>query len=194
MKNKIVIGSIIAAFLLVLVSFTSVIGFQSSRTKSALQSPLFRIRTQMALDTESKEIICDYIGKGEEGILSIPTRNDKTELIQKFIDKIQKMDDATFNRFITYIVNYKQKNQKMSDSNIKDFVRALHFIRNNNQLGDYAIYIKDRPITEGGLCTFGGGWEPGCVFLFFIICFTMFAIFMTIFIDFLKCMLFNSSN
>ena len=154
MKNKILIGSIVAALLLVLVSFTSVIGFQSSRYNSAVNSPLFKIRTQMVLDTESKDVICDYIGKGEESILSIPTRNEKTELVQKFIDRIRKMDDITFNKFIGLVVNRLQQENNINENDINEIITSLKQLRNapmipENYLMTKKIEFKNRLPTGG---------------------------------------------
>ena len=82
----------------------------------------------------------------------------------------------------------------MNNYDIDEIVDAFHFIRNNKEAKNYVIDNEDKALTEGGLCTMGDGWRPGCVFLFFILAFAIFAIFMAIFIDLFKCMLSNTSN
>ena len=64
MNKKILLGSIIAAVILVLVSFTSVVGYSSVKSTSGKASPLFSIRTSRAIDEETKDFTCDYVGKG----------------------------------------------------------------------------------------------------------------------------------
>ena len=65
MKTKIILGSIGAVVILILVSFTNVVGIQSTTSRTVNQSPLFNIRTQKAINQESKPIlISHYLGKG----------------------------------------------------------------------------------------------------------------------------------
>ena len=64
MKKKILIGSIIAVVILVLVSFSSVVGYRSVNSDSKIESPLFRIRN------EKGEVSSNYLGKGED--ITIP--------------------------------------------------------------------------------------------------------------------------
>ena len=74
MNKKILLGSIIAVVILVLVSFTGVVGYQSAKSSTiARASPLFSVRSKRAIDRESKDLTSDYIGKGEEVTIPIPT-------------------------------------------------------------------------------------------------------------------------
>ena len=81
MNKKILIGSIIAVVILVLVSFTSVVGYNSVKSNSVKASPLFSVRTNRAIGEETKVLTCKYIGKGIT--LPFPARDDKTVLTQK---------------------------------------------------------------------------------------------------------------
>ena len=73
MNKKILIGCIIAVVILILVSFTGVVGYQTTKSSDvARTSPLFSIRSTRAIDKESKDLTCDYVGKGVENSLSIP--------------------------------------------------------------------------------------------------------------------------
>ncbi len=119
MNNKILLGSIIAVVILVLVSFTGVVGYQTTKSSTiARASPLFSVRSKRAIDEESKDLTCDYVGKGEKSILSIPKRNDRTALQQKFIDRISKMDEETFNRFKNLVIGELHKNNAIKEMDI----------------------------------------------------------------------------
>ncbi|UCD13327.1 MAG: hypothetical protein JSW60_07155, partial [Thermoplasmatales archaeon] len=104
MNKKILIGSIIAVAVLIGVSFTSVVGYSNVKSNSIETSPLFTVRTKRAIDEESRDLIYDYVGKGEEIIIPLPKRKDRAVLQQKFIDIINSMDDTTFNRFLNIVI------------------------------------------------------------------------------------------
>ena len=56
MNKKILIGNIIAVAILVLVSFTGVIGYQTTKSSTiARASPLFAVRSNRAIDEERKD-------------------------------------------------------------------------------------------------------------------------------------------
>ncbi|UCF12211.1 MAG: hypothetical protein JSW06_09240 [Thermoplasmatales archaeon] len=131
MKKKLIIGCIIAVVILVLVSFTGVVGYQTTKSNSVKVSPLFNIRTNRAIDEESKDLTCKYVGKGNT--LPFPERDDKTIMIQKAIDSISKMDDKTFDRFIAYIINYAQKNGKINGISPDEIREALYLFRNSDE-------------------------------------------------------------
>jgi len=74
MNKKILIGSIIAVTVLIGVSFTSVVGHRSVAS-DVKASPLFNIRSSRAIDEESEELSCAYVGKGNNINLLLPIRN-----------------------------------------------------------------------------------------------------------------------
>ena len=55
-NKKILLGSIIAVAVLIGVSFTSVVGYSSVKSNSAINSPLFNVRTNRAIDKERRII------------------------------------------------------------------------------------------------------------------------------------------
>jgi len=140
MNKKILIGSIIAVAILVGVSFTSVVGYNSVES-DVKASPLFNIRTSRAIDEEGKDLNFNYIGMGEESILSIPTRDNRHDLIQKVIDYIIGMDDTRFNKFTRLFV-YQAKNE-IKDIDNNDIIDALLHIRDNPEL------LKNQIIEQG---------------------------------------------
>lgn len=162
MKKKILIGSIISIAILIGISFTSVVGYQSTSKTIADISPLFNIRTSRALNEESKELTYDYVGKGEESILSIPKRDNRMEGVQRFVDTINKMDDGTFNRFIDFLINHKGK--RIKEENIPAKINVLQqFKINPDKLKDYIADEKENIFYTEEYCeTVGFIWVPGC--------------------------------
>jgi len=155
MRKKILIGSIIAVVILVLVSFTGVIGYRTTKSSTiaiASPSPLFSIRSTRAIDEESKDLTCDYVGKGEESVLSIPKRDDRTELLQKFIERISKMDDITFNLFKKTIVNHIHQDDTIREIGTRGIINALLQIRNNPIMVRNNI-ILNKPNNRGNMKT-----------------------------------------
>ncbi|UCF11650.1 MAG: hypothetical protein JSW06_06265 [Thermoplasmatales archaeon] len=78
MNNKILLGSIVSVTILILVSFTSVIGYRSISFDVKV-SPLFNIRSSKAIGKESKDIACDYVGKGEDIDINLSSRVRRAE-------------------------------------------------------------------------------------------------------------------
>jgi len=164
MNNKILIGSVIAVSVLVGVSFTSVVGYRSvdSNVKA---SPLFNIRSSRAIDEEIKNFSYEYVGKGKKSILSIPKRENDSEIILHFIEVICKMDDTTFNRFIGRVIK-----RLPQENSINEIVSMLKQLRNNPmKLKNSDIFQKTgsdkQPYTEEYTLCCGTyfNWEPGCL-------------------------------
>jgi hypothetical protein len=86
MKRKLTIGSIFAAAILVLVSFISVVGYQSAQAnEKESSSPLFTVRTQRATQKTSEGFISAFLGKGKQ-LNIFPSRKSQNEdMINKAI-------------------------------------------------------------------------------------------------------------
>ncbi len=131
MNKKILWGSIIAVVILVLVSFTGVVGYQTTKSSTiAKASPLFTIRSNRALDKASKDLTCDYVGKGEESVLSIPKRDDRTASQQKFNYMIGKMDNRTFNKFINSVIKRIYQCNKVGKDVTLEQLQLLYHLKN----------------------------------------------------------------
>ena len=77
MKRKVLLGSVFAVAILILVSFTSVVGFQNMESDAEQLSPLFQIRTIKTLDEYSDQSLTrNYIGKGKT-TLFVPSLEEK---------------------------------------------------------------------------------------------------------------------
>jgi len=131
MNKKIIIGSIIAVVILIGVSLTSVIGYSSVKSNSIAEtSPLFDIRTNRAIGEEKKELTCNYVGK--ENTLLFPKRDDRIVLTKKVIDTIGKMDDETFEKLLSYIIIYAQKDERFNDVSPDEIREIINSFRNSD--------------------------------------------------------------
>ena len=132
MNKKILVGSIIAVAILVGISFTSVVGYRSV-TSDVKESPLFTVRSSRAIDEESMDIACDYVGKGEDNFLSIPTRDSRTALVQKFIMSISRMSDENLEKLIAFPINHAQSDERFNDENFNAIKDTLYLLRDNSE-------------------------------------------------------------
>jgi len=169
MNNKILIGSIIAVVILVLVSFTGVVGYQTTKSSTiARASPLFSVRSKRAIDEETEDLTCDYVGNGEESILSIPKRNDGARSLkkaQRLIDIISRMDNKTFVRFLNLLTNQILKKNEHDNLNINEVTITIKKLRNNpdkiildNSDKNYNFFTWNNLIIFPTIC-----WFPGCI-------------------------------
>jgi len=164
MEKRILIGSIIAVVILVLVSFTGVVGYQTTKSSAvAKASPLFNVRSKRAIDKDSKDIACDYVGKGEESVLSIPKRDGRTALLQKFIDRISKMDEETCDKYINELFNRLIQEDKIRDSYINRLVTEINQLKINSE--KLMNYLFDEKLDPPFFTMF---WFSGCI-LFYVL-------------------------
>ncbi|UCF13470.1 MAG: hypothetical protein JSW06_04220 [Thermoplasmatales archaeon] len=91
MEKRIFVGSIIAVVILVLVSFTGVVCYQTFKSSTIYKaSPLFRIRNKRAIDEENKNTLTiNYIEKQNKMVIPflIPTR---VTMIKTIIERIRR--------------------------------------------------------------------------------------------------------
>ena len=172
MNNKILLGSIIAVIILVLVSFTGVVGYQTTKSSTiARASPLFKVRTNRAIDKESKDLTCDYVGKGRQTLINFPKQDDRIALIQKFIERISKMDEKEANRVLNLIVRKIYEKKMITDKNIHEVKKLLLNSKSNLSAFNNGLIIekKDALFTKFDCptqdCTGIPGWLPGCIIL-----------------------------
>ncbi len=166
MNKKLFVGSIIAVVVLIGVSFISVVGYRSVAS-DVKASPLFNIRSSRAIDSESGDLSCEYIGKGEVSILSIPRRNNRIELIHKFLDIIRKMDDKAFNIFISYVVSHLKKNGH-SDIENEEIVIGLNELKTNIEGNNIPLENWENPQYYSEKEYTIKDWKVGCFLLLLI--------------------------
>jgi hypothetical protein len=130
MKKKILIGSIVAVVILVLVSFTGVVGYQTTTSSTiARASPLFNIRTSRAIDEENKNTLkTNYIGKQNKVVIPflIPTR---ATMIKTIIERIKEIDDSTFNQLLLYVIYESDTDFTESGKLPQEILWAIQIIR-----------------------------------------------------------------
>ena len=182
MNKKILFGgSIAAAIIIVLVSFTSVVGFQSVKMPSKVaDSPLFSIRTQRAIQKESKDIFsCEYLGKDKQAIISFPKRDNRMVLIQKIIDTIKGMDSNEYSKFINLFVKRAHEENIVTKYHVSEIIHILYQIKKTpqilNYMGDNRNDETYYDCTTGLICHIFGWF-----FFLFIIFSQLYYIFFTI--------------
>ncbi|UCD13966.1 MAG: hypothetical protein JSW60_00685, partial [Thermoplasmatales archaeon] len=132
--------SIIAVAILIGVSFTSVVGYSGVKS-NVKASPLFTVRTKRAIDEETEGLTCDYVGKGN--ILPFPTRDDRTMLIQKVINRISKLNDREFNLFKNVVIHNSLQENKIKCKDVDEFSIILRQLRDNTIDYNFVEEIKD---------------------------------------------------
>ena len=124
MRKRILLGSIIAVVVIIFVSFTSVVGFQSVNSDSKIESPLFGVINNRG------EVSSNYLGKEKEINILLPVRNRRDLIISQFIEMITTMSDKEFEDFIQIIIN-KISTEKLN-FNEELLVDELYKFRENN--------------------------------------------------------------
>jgi hypothetical protein len=163
MNKKILIGSIIAVTILIGVSFTSVVGYNSV-VSDVKASPLFNIRSSRAIDEESEGLSCEYVGKGEVSIIVFPKWDERRELVQNILELIGELDNKEIHKFLLYFERIHEKEKLLT--NLKDNYGGFNI--------DYIEGEKDTLITKEGPCftlgcTIFPQWVPGCFILFVLL-------------------------
>jgi hypothetical protein len=157
-----------AIVLLVMGSLSNVVGYQSVKSTTVNDSPLFQTRTQKAINKENNILPSNYLGK-DRNTLSFPLRDTNEELIQKYIEKIRTMDEITFNRFINYAVNQIKHKDNLKDINIKEVITGLHQVKDSKQ--NIIVYKDPKDDRRTYFYNFvpTACWIPGCVILTIIL-------------------------
>ena len=152
MNKKILIGSIIAVAVLVGVSFTSVVGYNTVKSTSGEASPLFNVRAKRAINQEDDGLTCYYVGKDQGDLLFIPSRIIKNVLLFIAIDIFCEMDDVTFNKLIELFKSRQNHNHKNDNILI-----VLNHLRNNLEkirlLNNYKDKNMDDILSIDSSCT-----------------------------------------
>lgn len=187
MDKKILIGtSICAMVLLVLASLTNVVGYQSFKSHTICDSPLFDIRTKRATNNENVRVLTsDYLGKRGHTI-QFPLRDNRTAMIQKFIDGIRALDDETYNRFVYLAITQIKNKDNLRQININEFIDGLNQLRKNKQ--NILVYKDSYQSNHTYFNQFSPTlcWVPGCIiwrfidYLLDVIAFILFRIYITL--------------
>ncbi|EMR75546.1 hypothetical protein MBGDF03_00362 [Thermoplasmatales archaeon SCGC AB-540-F20] len=152
LNKKILIGSLVAVAILILVSFTGVVGYQTTKSSTiAKASPLFAVRSNRAIYEESEDIVCDYVGKGIDSNIYIPIRDNKQLTVQRFIDLVRAMDDDNYNKFIVQLVSHLEKQDIDNIDTIINLIKSIRSTKgninvdNNANNGNYTWFENFSP-------------------------------------------------
>jgi hypothetical protein len=136
MKKKILIISITAAVLLVIASFSSVIGTNNEKSAENAESPLFAIRTQRSIGTEEQQSVrAQYLGKGASSTLFRTTKPTLSTAIDRTI-KLLNQNPAFFARFIETLCKNPRVISLLHENGISmaEFKTQLNYMKNDPSL------------------------------------------------------------
>jgi hypothetical protein len=128
--------SILAAIIIVLAPLSSVVGTHNVHPESTIGSPLFAVRTQRSQNEENaKNIITNYLGKGEQLRISLPNRS----MTQIWIDRAIKIVDSEpilFNKLIEKLDNAPFIERMLNEYDIspQGFKNFIKMIQDNPSL------------------------------------------------------------
>ena len=182
MNKKILIGSIISITVLIGISFTSVVGYQSTSKTVAEISPLFNVISNRAIEKDGSIVTYNYVGQGEDAGISIPKRTGLNLLINGLRNIFNQMDndqlkqlkklalkqsDINKNGQMAWkkwddLENFFKQNNSINDENFAEFERIM---QNNKEV--FKDIIANPPITiiPDDSCTLG---TDLCWFIAFI--------------------------
>ena len=168
MKIKLLLGSIGAVIILILVSWTNVVGVQSQSSESVKNSPLFDYRTKKATKVTPDSYRCRYIGMENTFNIPLLAPDQKEQIVLTFIQNIVRMDESTFNKLITYCINRLVKDDKIKNSNIAEMLSDLQKIRKNpeyifDQITNKSSAIERNDEIRPQQYTIDSDWKPGCL-------------------------------
>jgi len=100
MEKKNLIVTISAAVLLVIASFSSVIGSNDEQSSQKIESPLFTVRTQRSVHTDSEQTIqSHYLGKGLNSHLFRPIQPSLNSALDRTV-KLLNANPTFFAKFL----------------------------------------------------------------------------------------------
>jgi len=147
MKNKIKVICILAATIIILSGFTTVLGVQTTDTKEKNESPLFDLRTKRLVDNiNSDSATFEYIGKGKtSNVLHIlkSNRMDSSDAVYR----LKSMNDAEFDKFVNLVIIKLLEEKHIDKKDIPEAVNSLNYIRENPEL------LKEDGLITSYLCT-----------------------------------------
>lgn len=155
MEKKILILSISAAVLLVIASFSSVIGTDTTRSSGEVRSPLFAIRTQRSVDTENQQSVqTSYLGKGLHSNLFLNPRPSLGIAIDRTV-RLLSQNPAFFVKFIRTISSNPRVVALLRDHGVSmtQFQTQLHRMKNNPSLFIEEIRNVEPRLLESQITT-----------------------------------------
>jgi phage-related protein len=155
--------SICTVVLIVMVSLTNVVGYQSVKSTAVNESPLFSMRTQRATNQQQGILTSQYLGMGKGNLLQFPIRDNRTEQLKKAIDIINKMDDTEFERLTELCIQQSQEVNTLRNTNPNEIIRILRLMKTKPEIViNHLIKKNNQKFTLSDYYTICN-WFPGCV-------------------------------
>lgn len=140
MNKKILIISISAAVLLVVASFSSVIGTNDVQSTKKIESPLFMVRTQRSLSKDDQaRVQSHYLGKGLTSNLFITTKPSLSTAIDRTV-KLLNQNPVFFAKFLETITSNPRVIALLQDNGISMTQFKTHLNRMKN---DPSLFIEE---------------------------------------------------
>jgi hypothetical protein len=134
MKKKVTMSCIFAAVILVVMSFATVVGYQSVQAnEKEYSSPLFTVRTQRAIQKGDANGISTFLGKGKQ-LNIFPGETQRGELITAAL-KIFSTHPALLNRLLDNLDKFPALTQLLIKYNIHPV-----------EIKNYMKMIQDNPL------------------------------------------------
>jgi len=166
-KKSLIGVSILAVVLLVMTSLSNVVGYQTVKSTVMNDSPLFSVRTQRATNQQQNILTFQYLGMGKGNLLQFPTRDIRNELLNKFIEIINEMEDVTFEQFTAVCIQKIRQDDSFSDMSLIEISQAFDKLRTKQETIMNPIIDRNNSYQTwpGPTCT--GlticAWFPGCI-------------------------------
>lgn len=133
MKKKILIISVSAVVLLVLASYSSVVGTSNMQPSQKTESPLFAIRTQRSINKESEQAVQSYyLGKGLNSHLFSPVQPSLNSALDRTVKLLHANPD-----FFAKIIKTLSSNPRMvallerNGMSVAEFKTYLNRLKND---------------------------------------------------------------
>jgi hypothetical protein len=134
-KRILILGSILTIVILIGVSFSSVVGY-SNNTSYSIESPLYNVRSNRAIENGEDLTICNFVGKGKGLTIPISEWDNSITLKQQILDKIKGMDRKSQNKLNKLVVSI------INNLKVKPGINIEHIldIYNNENLSASSTY------------------------------------------------------
>jgi hypothetical protein len=155
MNKKILIISVSAAVLLVVASFSSVIGTNDAQSTKKIDSPLFMVRTQRSLFKDDQaRLQSHYLGKGLTSNLFITTKPSLSTTIDRTI-KLLNQNPVFFAKFLEAITSNPRVRALLQENGISiaQFKTHLNHMKNDPSLFVEEIRSAEPKLSAKGINT-----------------------------------------
>ena len=165
-KKTLIKISILAVILLILGSLSTVVGYQSVKSTTVSDSPLFQTRTQRATNQQRDILTAQYLGKGN--VWNIPQSDNRIEQLKKALEFISRMDEKSFTQFTEICIKRIHQDKSLKEIASRSIVKSFHILKTNPvAIMNSFTQRNNQTITAYGMITLCV-WFPGCIPIFIL--------------------------